>query len=87
MRRTENDCCNCGLPCTPLCSRGRSYAVLICDKCKDEPDRLFKVGCRELCERCAIEENMEDFVKDMAEEWGYDWLSDRFDVINEEDCE
>ena len=57
---TERDeCCGCAVPAYPCrgdsCPR-RHTAVLICDECGDEVEKLYKVDGMQLCSRCALNE-------------------------------
>lgn len=57
---TERDeCCGCATESYPFlgdsCSR-RHTAVLICDECGDEVEKLYKVDGMQLCSRCALNE-------------------------------
>lgn len=54
MRRIENDCVDCGLPCIDSC-RYKNAVHFYCDECGDERE-LYHYNDRELCEFCVLEE-------------------------------
>lgn len=57
---TERDeCCGCATelyPCLGDSCPRRHTAVLICDECGDEVEKLYKVDGMQLCSRCALNE-------------------------------
>lgn len=57
---TERDeCCGCATesyPCLGDSYPRRHTAVLICDECGDEVEKLYKVDGMQLCSRCALNE-------------------------------
>lgn len=59
MITERNECCGCAVPAYPClgdsCLR-RHTAVLICDECGDEVEKLYKVDGMQLCSRCALNE-------------------------------
>ena len=59
MITERNECCGCAVPAYPClgdsCPR-RHTAVLICDECGDEVEKLYKVDGMQLCGRCALNE-------------------------------
>ena len=60
MIKSESDCLNCGLPCKyELCPHYR-IKRLYCDKCKDEVDKLYKYGEKEVV-RAASQQDFDNF--------------------------
>jgi hypothetical protein len=57
MKKIENHCVDCGLPCWGNSCPHRNVEVFYCDKCKDETTLYYFEG-RELCIHC-IEESLE----------------------------
>lgn len=53
MKRVENDCVDCGLPCLDSCPY-RSVIHYYCDECGNE-DTLYKFDGEELCLDCVLE--------------------------------
>ena len=56
MVRTESGCVSCGLPCWGSACPNYRIVVLECDRCHDEVDELYEVGCEDLCEDCLKKE-------------------------------
>lgn len=52
MKRIENQCVNCGLPCIGSACRYWNVEVHYCDKCDDELSEIYEVDSEELCEDC-----------------------------------
>lgn len=52
MRRRENECCDCGLPCMGSACPNRNVLRLYCDKCKQDVSELFEYKGEELCDDC-----------------------------------
>lgn len=52
MRKRENECCDCGLPCMGSACPNRNVLRLYCDKCGHEASELFDLDGDELCEDC-----------------------------------
>ena len=57
MRKIENDCVDCGLPCLGEGCPYRNVPHYYCDKCGDEAP-LYHYDGEELCINC-IEEKLE----------------------------
>lgn len=55
MKRIENHCVCCGLPCLGSSCPNRNVPVHYCDKCKEELDDIYEVDGEELCEECLKE--------------------------------
>lgn len=55
MKKIENGCVNCGLPCIGDACRYRNVARFYCDECGFE-ERLYRYEGRELCKDCLAEE-------------------------------
>ena len=57
MKRIENHCCSCDLPCTELCNL-RKVPVWYCDRCENEcdPASLYDYDGEDLCEECLLKE-------------------------------
>lgn len=59
MIRGKIECCDCATPSYPCrgntCSN-RHRQVLICDKCGEEVEKLYRTGDGELCEECLLGE-------------------------------
>lgn len=54
MKRTENDCVDCGLPCLGSSCPYRNVVHFYCDKCGQETD-LYHFEDEELCIDCIVE--------------------------------
>lgn len=54
MKKIQNDCVDCGLPCLGNSCPYRSVTHYYCDKCGSETD-LYYFGNQELCIDCIIE--------------------------------
>ena len=54
MRRVENECVYCGLPCLGSACSYRNVVRYYCDKCEEEinPDDMYEVDGQDLCEWC-----------------------------------
>lgn len=65
MRRIENDCVDCGLPCLGDSCPYRNAEHFYCDRCGSE-EKLYYFGDEELCANCILEEFE-------AVEGTYDW--------------
>ena len=53
MKKVENECVNCGLPCIGDACRYRNAVRYYCDKCGEE-EKLYHYGDRELCADCLL---------------------------------
>lgn len=51
MRRTENDCVDCGLPCLGRACPYMKVEHFYCDECGDET-QLYDFDGQELCLEC-----------------------------------
>ena len=58
MVETENECCDCGLPCTYQACPYWAVTRCYCDKCGEEQDVLYWWDRQQLCLDC-IEEQLE----------------------------
>lgn len=56
MKRRENECCDCGLPCMGSSCPNRNVLRLYCDKCGHEVSDLYEHDGEELCEDCLEKE-------------------------------
>ena len=54
MRRIENDCVDCGLPCLGDSCPYRNVPHFYCDRCGAE-EKLYYFEDEELCEDCLID--------------------------------
>lgn len=54
MRKTENHCVDCGLPCRGDACPHRNVEVWYCDKCDEEinPNEVYEADGYDLCEDC-----------------------------------
>lgn len=52
MRKIENHCVNCDLPCNSSVCSYRDVIVDYCDECEDEVAR-YRIENDDLCEHCA----------------------------------
>ena len=52
MKRIEDHCVNCGLPCLGGTCSNRNVEVYYCDECDDEITEVYEVDDEELCEDC-----------------------------------
>lgn len=57
MKRTENECVNCGLPCLGMGCPYANVTRFYCDKCGEE-EQLYYFNDGEYCLNC-IEEKLE----------------------------
>ena len=57
MKKTENECVGCGLPCMGNSCPNRNVTRLYCDKCGEEAT-LYYFDDKELCIDC-IEKELE----------------------------
>lgn len=55
MKRIENECVDCWLPCLGDACPYRNVRRLYCDRCGGEEEMLYKVEGEELCEVCLLE--------------------------------
>ena len=56
MKRTENECCDCGRPCMGESCPYWKVTRYYCDRCGEELDEVFvDDDGRELCDCCADE--------------------------------
>ena len=58
MIKTENECCDCGLPCIYESCIYWAVTRFYCDECKNECDVLYHFDWQELCLDC-IEARLE----------------------------
>lgn len=58
MVRTENECCDCGLPCIYESCPFWAVSRLYCDECDSEEDILYWWDDQQLCLGC-IEARLE----------------------------
>lgn len=54
MRKVENDCVDCGLPCLGHLCPYQNVVHYYCDKCGAE-EQLYYFGDQELCADCVLE--------------------------------
>lgn len=58
MKRIENDCVDCGLPCAGFACKHREVTRYYCDECGDEclPNELYihPIDGAELCKDCML---------------------------------
>lgn len=55
MRKIENDCVDCGLPCLGNSCPKRNVPHFYCDKCGEEND-IYHYEDKQLCIDCIVEE-------------------------------
>ena len=55
MKRIENECVDCDLPCLGPTCPNRNVVRYYCDKCKNEDYPLFHYDGEELCAACLLE--------------------------------
>lgn len=55
MKKIENECIDCGLPCIGNSCPYRSVTRFYCDKCGKE-DKLYYYDHEELCADCLLKE-------------------------------
>lgn len=84
MRQVDNECVGCPMGCINC---GRKHIVhYVCDSCDadsiDSETKLYEVNGKQYCWRCAIKNNLEDFIADMTEEYGEEWVGDNFNSVN-----
>ena len=57
MKKYENECCDCksdGYPCIGTDCPNISVPHLICDKCKEDVEDLYKTKSGQLCKECVL---------------------------------
>ena len=72
MKRVEDGCVGCGLPCKYDACPYYKVVHLYCDHCGCEVGELYSDDEQELCKECMIEKHKDDIV----EQYGEQWLSD-----------
>ena len=55
MKKKENECVSCGLPCLGNSCPNRNVVRFYCDRCGEE-GKLYHYGSEELCGECLLEE-------------------------------
>ena len=55
MRKIENECVDCGLPCLGSFCPHRNVFHYYCDRCKEEA-KLYHYNGEEICVECLLEE-------------------------------
>ena len=55
MRKVEDECVSCGLPCLGSACRYRNVARFYCDRCGEETT-LYHYDDKELCAECLLKE-------------------------------
>ena len=57
MKKVENDCVDCGLPCIGEGCEHYNVTHYYCDKCGDEcdGDDMYELDGQELCQYCVLE--------------------------------
>ena len=56
MKKIENDCVSCGLPCLGDSCPNRNVPHYYCDKCGAEEENIYKYDGQELCLDCIVEQ-------------------------------
>ena len=57
MIKFENECCGCATesyPCIGSACPNRKVPHLLCDRCGDDVEELYKCDGEELCEECLL---------------------------------
>ena len=65
MKKIENECVGCDLPCLGNSCPNRNVVRFYCDKCGEEA-MLYKYNDEELCQDCLLKEFE---VVDGSEDW------------------
>ena len=84
MARIEtSDCIGCDT-CIH-CGRGKKYTVYECDACgADSSDtRIFEYEPYHYCLACLLKANMSDFIRDMIDDHGEEWVSENYIEVGE----
>ena len=55
MRKIENECVDCGLPCLGNSCPNRNVVRFYCDRCKEETT-LYDYYGEEICKECLLRE-------------------------------
>ena len=55
MKKKENECVSCGLPCLGNSCPNRNVIRFYCNRCEEE-DTLYYYDGEELCQNCLLEE-------------------------------
>ena len=81
MRVIRNDCRDCGLSCIH-CSK--DYVVYECDSCGDDSTetKIYSDGNWHYCAACMLRNHMNDFVRDMVDEYGEAWVDGTFEEVD-----
>jgi len=56
MIKYESNCVSCGFPCMKDSCPNYKVRVCICDKCKEEVERLFWYNGFQYCKDCLVSE-------------------------------
>lgn len=56
MHYYENECCDCGLPCTYNSCPYYKVKHFVCDFCKEQDIKLYDYNGYEICEECLIKQ-------------------------------
>lgn len=54
MVKFENDCCDCGMPCTCTCNL-KKVPHFYCDGCNEEVDDLYEYEDGQYCVDCLLQ--------------------------------
>ena len=55
MKKIENECVSCGLPCLGSGCPNRNVIRFYCDRCGEE-GKLYHYDSEEICEECLLKE-------------------------------
>jgi len=65
MRRYEDECVSCGLPCLGSSCPNRNVLRIYCDRCGDETYADYSFDDEDLCRDC-LEKELDSELKDMS---------------------
>ena len=66
MRKMEDDCVECGLPCIGRgCPYHGKHLHIYCDKCGEEGEKMYSVDGEDYCEGCLIADHEAEIRENM----------------------
>ena len=85
MRLTDNYCVGCEV--CMHCGR-RNVLHYVCDSCYadtlDGETKMYGDNGKHYCYKCIIKNNESEFLSDMIDEHGEDWVHENFDEVGDD---